>query len=217
MSDERFPSGPWVGFYTYTPANKHRMDLSLTFAGGRLRGEGLDDIGPFSVRGGYDSAAGECYWTKTYLGAHSVYYRGYREGTGIWGRWELGRWSHGGFHIWPLGEDSREAEAETNAEPVADAIAAAGADPVTQPQHQAGVRNPTLTPALSHPMGEGAAVCVAWSIRALPLTRDAFAGTPSPIGWERAGVRENTPPRFALRLGAREGSNLNSRPVGVEA
>jgi hypothetical protein len=139
VSDERFPSGPWVGFYTYTPANKHRMELSLTFAGGRLRGEGLDDVGPFTVKGGYDAAAGECYWTKTYLGAHSVYYRGYREGKGIWGRWEISTLTHGGFHIWPLGENPGAAASETDAEAAVDAIADPGAGPVTQPQHDAGV------------------------------------------------------------------------------
>ena len=99
------------------------MELTLTFASGRLTGEGLDGIGPFAVKGGYDAVARECYWTKTYLGAHSVYYRGYREGKGIWGSWEINVRCHGGFHIWPRAEGLGETEAEENAEPVADAIA----------------------------------------------------------------------------------------------
>ena len=45
----------------------------------------------------------ECHWTKTYLGSHEVFYRGFREGKGIWGTWEIGGglWGRGGFHIWP--------------------------------------------------------------------------------------------------------------------
>lgn len=123
MTDDLFPSGPWVGFYSYTPADKHRMELTLTFASGRLAGEGLDGIGPFTVKGGYDAAARECYLTKTYLGAHSVYYRGYREGKGIWGCWEISVHCHGGFHIWPRAAGQEETGMEKNAEPAVDAIA----------------------------------------------------------------------------------------------
>jgi len=38
-----------------------------------------------------------------------VYYRGFREGKGIWGTWEIGIFAHGGFHIWPKGEHDEEA------------------------------------------------------------------------------------------------------------
>lgn len=88
------------------------MDLTLTFANGQLDGDGRDDIGIFFVKGRYDAGSGECHWTKTYVGAHDVFYRGFREGKGIWGTWEIGLWSHGGFHIWPRGEGSGEAEVE---------------------------------------------------------------------------------------------------------
>ena len=99
------------------------MELGLCFTGGRISGDGIDDIGKFVIKGGYDAAKGECYWTKTYVGAHDVFYRGFREGKGIWGRWEIGVIGHGGFHVWPRGEASEEqAEAATDAEPV-DAIA----------------------------------------------------------------------------------------------
>ena len=40
-------------------------------------------------------------WTKTYIGAHDVFYRGFREGKGIWGTWEILWDARGGFHIWP--------------------------------------------------------------------------------------------------------------------
>ncbi len=124
MSDSLFPSGPWTGFYNYRPGDRHRMDLTLTFANGQLDGDGRDDIGIFLIKGRYDAARGECHWTKTYVGAHDVFYRGFREGKGIWGTWEIGLWNHGGFHIWPRGEGSGEAEVEREEvkEPV-DAIA----------------------------------------------------------------------------------------------
>ncbi len=124
MSDELFPSGPWTGFYNYRPGERHRMDLHLTFSGGLMSGDGADDIGRFMIKGRYDAANRECHWTKTYLGAHDVFYRGFREGKGIWGRWEIGHFGHGGFHIWPrgAGEDKAASEASAQAEPV-DAIA----------------------------------------------------------------------------------------------
>jgi len=90
VSESDFPSGPWVGFYTYSGAHdKHRMDLGLDFANGRVSGEGNDDVGAFVISGRFDSAKGECDWTKTYIGAHDVFYRGFREGKGIWGTWEI--------------------------------------------------------------------------------------------------------------------------------
>ena len=124
MSDSLFPSGPWTGFYNYRPGDRHRMDLQLTFANGVLRGDGVDDVGRFLIRGRYEVATRECYWTKTYVEAHDVFYRGFREGKGIWGTWEIGIMAHGGFHIWPrqAGEGEVEAENATAAEP-ADAIA----------------------------------------------------------------------------------------------
>jgi len=119
MTSERFPSGPWTGFYTYIPKHKHRMDLELTFANGNLSGAGSDDVGRFLVKGRYDDAHGECHWTKTYIGAHDVFYQGYREGKGIWGRWEVQSWSHGGFHIWPkhAEEGEQDAQHEAQSEP----------------------------------------------------------------------------------------------------
>ena len=49
-------------------------------------------------------------------GAHEVYYRGFREGKGIWGLWELPNES-GGFHIWPLGQGEGEQNYESAEEP----------------------------------------------------------------------------------------------------
>ncbi len=122
MAESLFPSGPWTGFYNYGPGDRHRMDLHLNFASGRLTGDGTDDIGRFVINGKYDEATLECYWTKTYVGGHDVFYRGFREGKGIWGTWEISLWGHGGFHIWPRQAGQGEEKAEVEAEPV-DAIA----------------------------------------------------------------------------------------------
>jgi hypothetical protein len=125
VSDELFPSGPWTGFYNYQPGDRHRMDLALTFANGLMSGDGADDIGRFLIKGRYDTVNCECYWTKTYVGAHDVFYRGFREGKGIWGTWEITIQQHGGFHIWPraAGRGEEHAESAETAAPV-DAIAA---------------------------------------------------------------------------------------------
>jgi hypothetical protein len=102
MDNELFPSGPWTGFYNYTgPEDRHRMDLHLAFTEGRMSGDGIDEVGRFLIAGRYDVQNRECWWTKTYPGSHDVSYRGFAEGNGIWGTWEIPPWSRGGFHIWP--------------------------------------------------------------------------------------------------------------------
>ncbi len=92
------------------------MDLDLTFAAGKLTGDGNDDLGRFLIRGRYDATERECYWTKSYVGSHDVYYRGFREGKGIWGTWEIGLRGHGGFHIWPKGAEEGESQTESTEE-----------------------------------------------------------------------------------------------------
>jgi hypothetical protein len=104
-----FPSGPWAGFYNYKPGDRHAMEIHLTFANGMMRGEGRDDVGTFLINGFYESSSGECHWTKSYLGAHDVFYRGFREGKGIWGTWEISIRDHGGFQIWPRGSAAIQA------------------------------------------------------------------------------------------------------------
>jgi len=100
------------------------MQLHLAFANGVMSGDGNDDVGRFLIKGRYDSQSAECHWTKSYVGAHDVFYRGFREGKGIWGTWEIGILNHGGFHIWPRQAGDTETTAATNAaaEPV-DAVA----------------------------------------------------------------------------------------------
>jgi hypothetical protein len=105
-TDPRFPSGKWTGFFVQ-PAigpGKHMMELLLTFNHGNMTGEGRDWVGEFIIRGLYSLQDGKCHWTKRYLGKHDVFYQGFNEGKGIWGKWEIVTDGlHGGFHIWPEG------------------------------------------------------------------------------------------------------------------
>jgi hypothetical protein len=101
-TDPRFPSGAWTGFYLQKERpGRHWMELHLRFANGQIRGEGRDPIGNFLVRGLYSTDDGRCHWSKRYVGRHDVAYKGFNEGKGIWGTWEIPPYWHGGFHIWP--------------------------------------------------------------------------------------------------------------------
>ncbi|MFO0890867.1 MAG: hypothetical protein U0790_17195 [Isosphaeraceae bacterium] len=46
-------------------------------------------IGPFLIQGRYQTEDGRCWWTKRHVGKHDVGYKGYNEGKGIWGLWEI--------------------------------------------------------------------------------------------------------------------------------
>ena len=106
-TDPRFPSGRWLGFFLdRRMPGRHEMELELTFRDGKLSGEGRDFVGEFLVRGHYQLEDGKCSWIKQYIGAHSIGYRGFNEGKGIWGTWELREFiwrATGGFQIWPEG------------------------------------------------------------------------------------------------------------------
>ncbi|MBI2932408.1 MAG: hypothetical protein HYY16_12220 [Planctomycetes bacterium] len=117
-SDTFFSSGPWTGYYVYghTPG-RHRMDLDLRFLNGLIDGAGVDDIAAFVIRGHYDGEKLEVRWHKRYA-THDVFYRGFREGRGIWGTWEIGPFARGGFMIWPKGiGEGAEAVAEEEVSP----------------------------------------------------------------------------------------------------
>lgn len=122
-----FPSGPWVGYYMYSASpGRHRMELGLTFSQGKVTGRGTDDIGLFTITGSYDVKELEATWWKGYPGSHRVWYRGFREGKGIWGTWEIPPDGRGGFHIWPKGLGEAEELTLVEEAPVdatADAVA----------------------------------------------------------------------------------------------
>ena len=126
-ADDRFPSGDWRGFFLEPKENDRRtwMDLVLSFCDGQIKGDGKDRIGNFSFTGTYDTTSGLVWIDKHYLERHHIFYRGYADGTnkGIWGIWEFGGYSKGGWHIWPkkLGDltvlsRTEEAEVPVNAE-----------------------------------------------------------------------------------------------------
>ena len=108
-TDPRFPSGPWTGFFLQKALpGRHLMEMRLTFRAGGVSGEGRDWVGRFAVRGRYSVADGRCHFTKRYVGKHDVFYKGFNEGKGIWGVWEIPAvadpvYGRGGFHIWPEG------------------------------------------------------------------------------------------------------------------
>lgn len=96
-----FPSGAWVGFYTYQFGGaRHRMDLSLEFHRALITGDGMDDVGKFLIRGQFEAVSRDCWWFKSYPQSHQVSYRGRFNGRSINGRWEL-MTACGNFCIWP--------------------------------------------------------------------------------------------------------------------
>lgn len=117
--DPRFPSGPWTGYFLqYWFPGRNTTNLSLSFRDGRLKGNGRDWVGSYVVNGCYDAGTGRCEWMKTYVGRHSVSYRGVNDGHGIWGVWELPQLfglfvDRGGFHLWPEGTDVSKESART--------------------------------------------------------------------------------------------------------
>jgi hypothetical protein len=65
MCANQFPSGQWVGFYTYSAkSKKYMMDLILEFENGKMTGEGADGVGLFVISGQYSEENGECSWAK---------------------------------------------------------------------------------------------------------------------------------------------------------
>ena len=106
VTDERFPSGPWVGFWIQRGMGRQKMSLSLSFIAGKVTGSGCDVIGRFDFVGVYDLKTGRVQMTKHYEHAHRVQYIGANENDGmwLWGVWSVGG-DWGGFHLWPEGEE----------------------------------------------------------------------------------------------------------------
>jgi hypothetical protein len=109
-TDDRFPSCCWTGFYIQW-GQRGKQDLILSFAGGKIFGEGADSGGEFMVRGTYDTENGRVEMTKRY-DAHTVEYDGQASQAGIMGRWQiryLALTDRGEFHIWPITSGSADA------------------------------------------------------------------------------------------------------------
>lgn len=120
--DGRFPSGFWTGFWQQR-SRRGKMELGLTFADGKLFGEGGDAVGDFVISGAYDIANGRCAMLKSYLGQHDVHYDGRATERGIVGVWRIAHADRtvdaGDFRIWPLGpgDGTRREEAAALAVP----------------------------------------------------------------------------------------------------
>jgi hypothetical protein len=94
------------------------MHLSLTFSpNGNISGDGVDDIGPFTIDGSFDFNGNHARWTKSYIGRHNVKYDGLYDGRSICGNWTLWAGS-GGFWIWPSALEAAEGEAVEIEEPI---------------------------------------------------------------------------------------------------
>ena len=98
-----FPSGDWEGFYNDPRGSRPRGEMAMTldFSNGSISGDGSDPIGADTWTGTYDTKAETCQLKKTYVGAHSVWYTGYADKNGIWGKWTIKKSRSGEFHIWP--------------------------------------------------------------------------------------------------------------------
>lgn len=116
-TDDRFPTGPWEGYFLQKSVDgaRRKMELDLTFKGGRVSGDGRDGVGPFTLTGGYETDDGKVWWTKRYPW-HDVFYRGYAEAKGIWGTWEIEAFDRDGFHIWPKGSQAGDEQSERREE-----------------------------------------------------------------------------------------------------
>ena len=81
------------------------MSLELTIGKGRVKGNGEDRVGKFSIRGDYQD--NQVTLTKTY-GKSNIVYDGQWNGAMISGIWTL-KTKHqvqeGVFEIWPLSDD----------------------------------------------------------------------------------------------------------------
>jgi hypothetical protein len=77
------------------------MRLCLSFTpDGRISGDGIDDVAPFTIRGSFDRLTNTANWTKSYVRMHSVEYSGLYDGRSICGDWTL-IVATGSFWIWP--------------------------------------------------------------------------------------------------------------------
>lgn len=109
------PTGEWHGYFFYPDhSGPCWMRLYLTFRNDRMRGEGHDHVGAFTLDGEVDRHSGRCTWIKQYVGAHQVQYTGRCTSEGIHGQWAIsGQWG-GTFHIWHEGRPLTEARDEAS-------------------------------------------------------------------------------------------------------
>lgn len=133
---KRLPSGTWRGYYNQYGSRHAVCEFKLAFNGDRVHGNGVDDVGSYSIDGFYSQGTGRIAFRKQYVQGstasngrasrenlgHCVEYRGECAGTdlghGVRGLWyvetALYRGS-GRFHIWPVLDLQSPAAAEAGA------------------------------------------------------------------------------------------------------
>eukprot|EP00741_Cyanophora_paradoxa_P011426 tig00020556_g11037.t1 len=111
---EPFVSGLWRGFYQYMFGERDEMKLNLDMRDGKIRADGVDNVGRYTIQGQYDPATREVFFVKTYQGRHSVEYAGFAEEESISGDWEVlnipgqAFQLRGSFRMWKPGAFSPE-------------------------------------------------------------------------------------------------------------
>jgi hypothetical protein len=85
------PMMPCDGWWEQRGFGRQPMhQLQLSFAGGMIRGAGVDIVGPFLFDGTL-SHGGDVAMVKKYVGKHRVNYVGKYDGEGLmWGMWNIG-------------------------------------------------------------------------------------------------------------------------------
>lgn len=128
-TDPRFGSGRYRGFYVQFGI-RTAQEMTLSFAGGRVTGWGLDPVGRFDVTGSYDVDRGRALWTKHYPGRHTVHYDVTAEVQhGMWGLWQIRGYlgDRGGFQLWPVGGNGATEQREAEASPPVETAELVGA------------------------------------------------------------------------------------------
>jgi len=118
-------SGKWRGYYEQYGASQLLCEFTMVFEGGKVHGDGLDDVGFYSINGLSSANCRRIAFAKQYLIdspningdvnyaenlGHTVEYRGTAAGpevttSGLRGTWFIQTLEYTGagtFHIWPV-------------------------------------------------------------------------------------------------------------------
>ncbi|KAI0290263.1 hypothetical protein B0F90DRAFT_1787663 [Multifurca ochricompacta] len=101
----------WLGYYSVVGVTGRDPPMSIEMRSAKpppdaeddhiyFRGEGTDNVGPFSLRGSCDTKTGLVIATKAYVNSHQWEWRGMLTPFGIVGMWGA-QWYGGWWWIWP--------------------------------------------------------------------------------------------------------------------
>jgi len=123
---ESLPSGVWRGWYWQYGSQHNLCEFSLSFKVPRnnqarqqrfkIKGEGHDDVGQYTIKGTVNTSDGNMSFDKNYIRGtgnpqenygHCVVYSGrlISLGQGFKGCWSINHWHYrgsGDFHLWPI-------------------------------------------------------------------------------------------------------------------